>query len=289
MKKTSNIEVLKINKCNQIPSDVLVKFLECCSRNTEAINLTNTCMLPVHDTIPKTLLSKAQSFGSFSLNKFRIAPTSPIWFITKCLTPKPARTHSREPVPKKRRWFPTHRETNTPQSSDINDRQVGNTSDRSDNPLEISSETPTEVNVLLDQDADIFNSIPGPSNEEHNEGGQSTTHQTAQLQINPFQYNKLNDEQFKYLTGHSKSEFDKLFDLVTQGKEQKDFRFTRIPLQEQLLLTLMKCRKDFDYFMLGIMFHLPDGQTVSDVFQFWLELLQKTVSRDFWSLVHGCT
>lgn len=95
----------------------------------------------------------------------------------------------------------------------------------------------------------------------------------------------MNDEKFKYLTGHTKSEFDSIFVLVTtQVQDEKDFKFPNLPLREQMLLTLMKCRMNFDYFLLGIMFHLPTKK-VSEVFKFWIDLLHKTLSKiDFWSL-----
>lgn len=86
LEKLSNIEILTINKCNQIPSDVLVKFLESCSRNTEAIYFQN--MVPVDENIQKVLLSKAKSFGSFSLNKFCVTPDSPLEEIDYLLTPE---------------------------------------------------------------------------------------------------------------------------------------------------------------------------------------------------------
>lgn len=109
-------------------------------------------------------------------------------------------------------------------------------------------------------------------------------HQAAQLQINPFQYSALSDEKIKYLTGHTKSEFDSILDLATHGQEEKDVWFPILPLREQLLLTLTKCRMNFDYVMLGIMFHLSDKK-VSEIFKFWIKLLHKTISKiDFWAL-----
>lgn len=83
MEKPSNIEVLTIDNCKEIPDSVLEMFLKNCT--AEAIYLQN--MIPVHDSITGALLSKAQHFGSFSLNDLSVTPDSSLEDISICLVP----------------------------------------------------------------------------------------------------------------------------------------------------------------------------------------------------------
>lgn len=115
-------------------------------------------------------------------------------------------------------------------------------------------------------------------------GENDASEQVPQLHVNPFQLNVLNDENIKYLTGHTKHEFEAIFDLCMKVNQGKEFKFKNLPLKEQMLLTLTKCRLNVDYFMLAIMFHLS-SKRVSEVFRFWIDLLYETISTiDFWKL-----
>lgn len=111
-----------------------------------------------------------------------------------------------------------------------------------------------------------------------------TSEQDPMLHVNPFQLKVLNDENMKYLSGHTKQEFEAIFDLCIKVNEGKEFKFKNLPLKEQMLLTLTKCRLNVDYFMLAIMFHIS-SKKVSEVFRFWIDLLYETISTiDFWKL-----
>lgn len=84
---------------------------------------------------------------------------------------------------------------------------------------------------------------------------------------------------FKYYTGFSPEQFLNIFNFLVQNKEEIPFRYTQsvkstrsIPVQDQLLLTLMKLRLNFDNKHLAHLF-LISAQDASLIFNNWINYM----------------
>lgn len=85
-----------------------------------------------------------------------------------------------------------------------------------------------------------------------------------------------------YLCGLTKIQFDVVYNLCIFN--QKEWPSYRIPLKEQLLLTLLKYRHNWEYRMLSIFFKIRKG-TAQTIFVFWTRLLYNRLETiDFWKL-----
>lgn len=94
----------------------------------------------------------------------------------------------------------------------------------------------------------------------------------------------LTDEDMKYLTGHSISEFNVIFCFAVKNQPEADWPFQKVPLKAQLLLTLIKYRLNFDFSFLGIMFKIHYS-SVSKIFKHWTILLSDKFNEvDFWGM-----
>lgn len=86
----------------------------------------------------------------------------------------------------------------------------------------------------------------------------------------------------RYLCGLTKIEFDVVYKLCIFN--QTDWPSQCIPLKEQLLLTLLKYRHNWEYRMLSIIFKIRTC-TAKTIFIFWTRLLYNRLeSIDFWKL-----
>lgn len=92
----------------------------------------------------------------------------------------------------------------------------------------------------------------------------------------------LTDDEIKYLTGHSKNEFNVIFDFVLSEHINVVWPYQSLPLKEQLLMTLMKYRLNYDFIFLGTVFKISH-KAVSTVFRHWTHLLYGAFSTvNFW-------
>lgn len=92
----------------------------------------------------------------------------------------------------------------------------------------------------------------------------------------------LTEKKLTYLCGLSKRQFDVIYNLCIF--RQTDWPYYSIPLKEQLLLTLIKYRHNWEYTMIAIFFKIREG-TAKDIFISWTKLLHNRLeSIDFWNL-----
>lgn len=93
----------------------------------------------------------------------------------------------------------------------------------------------------------------------------------------------LEDEEMKYLTGHSKIEFDFILRYMTRNQADAEWPTDKLRLPEQLLLTLIKYRLNLDYMLLSIMFKV-NCRIVAKICSYWTNLMyDKLNAIDFWS------
>ncbi|XP_065093691.1 uncharacterized protein LOC135714283 [Ochlerotatus camptorhynchus] len=94
----------------------------------------------------------------------------------------------------------------------------------------------------------------------------------------------LSDDDMKYLTGHSISEFNAIFCFTVKNQLDADWPFQNLPLKAPLLLTLINYRLNFDFSFLGIMFKIHYS-SVSKIFKYWTILLSDKFNKvDFWGM-----
>nr|XP_029736119.1 uncharacterized protein LOC115270923 [Aedes albopictus] len=94
----------------------------------------------------------------------------------------------------------------------------------------------------------------------------------------------LKPKQFTYLSGLTKVQFDVVYNLCIYRQSGWPWPYYRIPLKEQLLLTLIKYRHNWEYRMLAIIFKIREG-TAQEIFIFWTKLLYNRLETiDFWSM-----
>lgn len=94
----------------------------------------------------------------------------------------------------------------------------------------------------------------------------------------------LSNDDIKYLTGHTQKQFLFIYNFVISGQSDNSWPNKTLSLKNQLLLTLMKFRHNFDYNFLAILFKIH-YITVSAVFKYWTELMYDKFDHvDFWKL-----
>lgn len=88
----------------------------------------------------------------------------------------------------------------------------------------------------------------------------------------------------KYLTGHSDAQFLFIYQFVISNQDERSWPNKTLSLIDQMLLTFMKFRHNFDYHFLGIVFKIHPS-TVSTIFRQWTNILYERFNQvDFWQM-----
>lgn len=95
-------------------------------------------------------------------------------------------------------------------------------------------------------------------------------------------YNLLTDKEIKYFSGFNSQRFDCLYNFLTATNPK--LPIATCPSKDQLLITLLKYKHNFDYATIGYLFRVPP-RTIGNIFGFWTDHIHKNLkSVDFWSL-----
>ncbi|XP_021707568.1 uncharacterized protein LOC110678674 isoform X2 [Aedes aegypti] len=130
----------------------------------------------------------------------------------------------------------------------------------------------------------VSNAVDGSDSSSCNENINQSQIKAVTTSAGILSVETLYDEQMKYLTGHSKVEFNFILQYMTANQPDSKWPTEKLRLSEQLLLTLIKYRLNLDYLLLSIMFKIG-CRTVSKIFSYWTNLMYDKLSIiDFWSL-----